>query len=151
MTEHVGCILAVVGSRDVPRAPAIELIRRVLDEHKPVIVISGGAAVNRANRMRGLASIDEEVAIEANLRQLQVLEFRPTDFHWDAPGGFKERNIHIADSCVCLVRIASETTTTYGSGWTADHAEMLGKDVTRYTIKKDGLVIEGVPAHEQRR
>lgn len=150
MTEHTGCILAVVGSRDVPRAAAVELIGRVLDEHKPVIVISGAAKVNRANRMRGLASIDEEVAIEANLRQIQLLEFRPTDFHWDGPGGFKDRNVKIAESCVCLVRIASETTTTYGSGWTADRAEMEGKDVTRYVVAPDGTVTEGVPAHEQR-
>ena len=150
MTEHTGCILAVVGSRDVPKMPAIELIHAVFDEHKPVIVISGGAKVSQANRLRGLASIDEEVALVANVRQIQLLEFRPTDFHWDGPGGFKERNVKIAESCVCLVRIASETTTTYGSGWTADRAEMEGKDVTRYVVAPDGTVTEGVPDHEQR-
>lgn len=150
MTEHTGCILAVVGSRDVPKAAALDLVKRVLDEHKPVIVISGGAKVNNGNRLRALASIDEEVALEAGRREIQMLEFKPTDFHWDGPGGFKDRNVKIAESCVCLVRIASETTQTYGSGWTADHAELLGKDVKRYVIAADGSIREGIPVHEQR-
>ena len=151
MTEHTGCMLALIGSRDVPKKAAVDLIWKILDEHKPIIVISGGAKANGANRLKGLASIDEEAAIAAGSREIQVLEFRPSDFHWDGPGGFKDRNVKIAESCVCLVRIASETTTTYGSGWTADHAEALGKDVKRYVVDPDGTIREGIPAHEQRR
>jgi len=32
------------------------------------------------------------------------------------------------------VRISSATTKTYGSGWTADYAERLGKRVHRHTV-----------------
>jgi hypothetical protein len=50
----------------------------------------------------------------------------------------------VADACICLVRIASTTTKTYGSGWTADYAERQGKSVQRYYINTDtGEVQEG--------
>lgn len=150
MTDHTGCMLALVGSRDVVALPGRDLIRTVLAEHKPILVISGGAKVNAGNRMRGLISIDQEAAAQAREAGIQVVEFLPSNFHWDGTGGFKERNMKIAASCVCLVRIASETTTTYGSGWTADYAEFLGANVTRYTVMTDGSTKEGSPAHEQR-
>jgi hypothetical protein len=49
----------------------------------------------------------------------------------------------VAESCVCLVRIGSPTSRTYGSGWTADYAEMIGKEVTRYIIDEHGTVTLG--------
>jgi len=143
VVEHAGCILAIVGSREVPLTPAMRLVAKVLAEHKPIMVISGGAKVTTGNRLRQLGSIDQIAAELARTDNITVVEFLPTNYHWSGAGGFAERNMKIAQSCVCLVRIASETTTTYGSGWTADRAEDLGKEVTRYTIKSNGTVVDG--------
>ena len=76
---------------------------------------------------------------------IQVVEFLPTTFKFHGAGGFAERNMKIAEMCVCLVRIASTTTSTYGSGWTADRAEELGKDVYRFHIDPAGAVFDGDP------
>ncbi len=51
---------------------------------------------------------------------------------WD---GFKPRNIQIATACERLVRIVSTTTKTYGSGWTRDYADNLGKPTEEIIIK----------------
>lgn len=138
--EHAACILAIVGSRDVPQEAAYKTIKDALNRHKPVIVVSGGAKVRASDRLRKLVSIDEEAAALARADNIQVIEFLPTNFRWDAPGGFKERNQKIADACVCLVRIASATTTTYGSGWTADYAERTGKNVERFVVDEKGEI-----------
>lgn len=143
MTDHAACILAIVGSRDVHKVSALALIESVLAAHKPLMVISGGAKANWTNRKAGLVSIDEEAARIAREQGIPMTEFLPTNFHWGGIGGFQERNKKIADSCVCLVRIASDTSTTYGSGWTADWAEANGKDVTRYVITTTGEVKNG--------
>ena len=56
---------------------------------------------------------------------------------WDPVGryGYKARNVDIVRNSDVLVRIAKkDKQSTYGSGWTADHAEELGKDVHRIWI-----------------
>lgn len=141
--DHEGCVLAIVGSRDVPRYQAESLIKQSLLEHKPSMVISGGA--------RGIDSFAVEIAHEMGFA---TMEFVPEHMNWDhpatlsepteivqdkgmrvvVPGGFRARNEKIAEAATCLVRIASTTTKTYGSGWTADRAEALGKRVTRHTV-----------------
>jgi len=143
MSDHAACILAIVGSRDVPIRAAQKLINAVLDAHKPIMVVSGGAKARWTDAKAGLASIDHEAALLARERGVDVTEFVPTVFKWGGPGGFQERNLRIANTCVCLVRIASETTSTYGSGWTADRAAELGKDVERYLVSKTGEIVSG--------
>jgi cytoskeletal protein RodZ len=143
MTDpHTGCALAIVGSRDVPDYLSSSLVKQAILEHKPSIVISGGA--------RGVDTMAEVIAREMGI---PVMQFRPQQVSWDAmpmgepveavadngmivtvPGGYKARNMKIAESCDCLVRIASSTTKTYGSGWTADYAERIGKRVVRHTV-----------------
>lgn len=135
--DHTGCILAIVGSRDCHKN-ALFLIEGVIDRHRPLMVVSGGATANLTARRNGLMSIDAEAVKVAAQRGIGYAELKPTNFHWDGKGGFKERNIKIAETAMCLVRIASTTTTTYGSGWTADYAEGLGKHVERYVINEQG-------------
>lgn len=144
MTEdHANCMLAIVGSRDVPDYQAASLVKQAILEHKPRMVISGGA--------RGIDTLAVTIAREMGV---PTIEFQPTVRSWDAldetkdpweevtetgmvvhvPGGYKQRNEKVAASCDCLMRIASHTTKTYGSGWTADRAEALGKHVVRHTV-----------------
>ena len=128
----------------MPRYSAESLIRQAILEHKPNIVVSGGA--------RGIDTFAREIAQEMGVT---VMEFVPETSVWDAspmagavptetptdfgmrvtvPGGFRARNEAVGDACTCLERLYTRTTTTYGSGWTADHAEKLGKNVTRHLI-----------------
>lgn len=143
MGDHKGCALAIVGSRGVSLYQSESIIKQAILEHQPSIVISGGAdGVDRA-----AVKLAEDLGYA-------TLEYLPTMNTWDAPddahqteeivtergmkvrvpGGFKQRNAKIAASCDCLVRISSVTTKTYGSGWTADYAEQLGKRVTRFNV-----------------
>lgn len=136
------CILAVVGSRDVPNYASESLIQQTILDHKPKMVVSGGA--------NGVDKHGVQIAFQMGV---PFIEFVPTKFTWDAPpigeatevlldggmrvtvpGGFKQRNEMVAETCTCLVRIYSRTTKTYGSGWVADHAETLGKAVTRHLV-----------------
>jgi len=136
------CVLAIVGSRDIPQYVAESLIRQSVLGHKPRMVISGGA--------RGIDRYAVEIAREMGIA---TMEFLPSQQTWDAPevgestetfdgtdlritvpGGYKQRNLRIAEACTCLVRIYSPTTKTYGSGFTADRAEELGKPVVRHLI-----------------
>jgi len=138
MVDHAGCILAIVGSRDCHESAKV-LINGLLGEHKPIAMVSGGARVRASDRMRQLVSVDEEAARMASQAGIQVIELKPTTWTWLGTGGIKERNMQIAESCVCLVRIGSTTSKTYGSGWTADYAEMIGKEVTRYILDEHGV------------
>jgi hypothetical protein len=140
---HTGCVLAIVGSRDVPDYQSASLIRQALLEHKPMLVISGGAK-----------GVDTAAVTIARAMGISTIEYIPMQHSWDppvvgeatealddtgnfqvfVPGGYKNRNMKIAESCDCLVRISSGTTKTYGSGWTADYAEKIGKRVIRHTV-----------------
>lgn len=123
-----GCILAIVGSRDLDgdiRAEAI--IDALIDQHAPRLVVSGGAK-----------GIDQMGVRAARERGIPVQEFIPKVFAWAVPGGFKDRNMDIATACECLARIYSSTTKTYGSGHCADYAEKIGRRVNRFELKRDG-------------
>ena len=140
--NHAKCVLAIVGSRDVPDYQSESLVKQAILEHDPKMIVSGGA--------KGVDQMAVRVAEELGIA---AMEFVPEHVSWDAaptmknpieqivdygmrvvvPGGFKIRNEKIAEACECLVRIASQTTKTYGSGWTADRAEQLGKRVYRHT------------------
>lgn len=143
MDQHAACILAIVGSRDVHKSGGLLAISQAIDRHKPIIVVSGGAKASALNTRNGLISIDFEAEHMASALGIQTVIFKPTSFTFNGPGGFRERNIKIADLCHCLVRIASSTTTTYGSGWTADYAERSGKNVERFVVDEKGVIRNG--------
>jgi hypothetical protein len=97
---------------------------QALTEHQPSVLISGGA--------KGVDSIAEE---EAVARGIPIDIKRPSLRQWNGPGGFKERNARIAEACEHLVRIYDPDSGTYGSGWTADLAEKMGRGVWRVAVQ----------------
>jgi len=122
-----GCILAIVGSRDLEGDLRVDaIIDAVLDTHKPRMVVSGGA--------KGVDQAGVRVARE---RGIPVQEFVPKVWAWDVPGGFKERNMQIATACECLVRIYSTTTKTYGSGHCHDYAQKIGRRVSQIQVVRE--------------
>jgi len=119
-------ILAVVGStalKDGLQAKtATSLIKAVLTRFNPDKVISGGAV--------GIDSLAEDVAADLGF---PFEKFLPKNKRWE-PEGYKDRNMKIAESCDLLLCIRTAQSKTYGSGWTADYAESLGKPVGRKII-----------------
>lgn len=118
--------LAIVGSTNIFEGKqwnlACLLIESFLRTLDPEEVISGGA--------RG---IDTAAKLVATGMGLSFKEYLPKVMTWE-PFGFKERNLIIATECTHLLSIRSEQSTTYGSGWTADRAEEMGKTVWRVKI-----------------
>ena len=117
--------LAIVGSVSFPEwwhVPAAEgIISAVLDAYRPRIevVISGGAE-----------GIDSLAADLAEARGIPVVEHLPKYRRWE-PEGYKARNQLIAEDCTDLLCIRHESSKTFGSGWTANTAEVLGRQVQR--------------------
>lgn len=117
--------LAVIGSVNINREQylfAKAVIQAVLMFYSVQLVISGGA--------KGIDSLAEE---EADLFSLPKKIHLPKNNRWE-PEGYKERNLLIAGDCTHLLRIRSYQSMTYGSGWTADRAEEMGKTVWRVTV-----------------
>lgn len=120
--------LAIVGSQlfeddEQARAWAEKLISRTLAYYGDQIemVISGGAK-----------GIDQLGIVLAVMENLPYIEYLPTSKNWV---GYKARNILIAEDCTHLLCLTHHKSKTYGSGWTADHAQKLGKNVRRFTWK----------------
>ena len=119
-------ILAIVGSVALQAGDqtkyAANLIKEALSAYDPELVISGGAA--------GIDTLGKELAERLGYA---FEEFLPENNRWE-PNGFKARNTLIAEKCTHLLCIRTKQSTTYGSGWTADLAEKLGKHVWRFTV-----------------
>lgn len=128
--------LAVVGSTTMPgeraRRAALLLIERACRRLAERIEAPGGCVLSG-----GAAGVDtwaREVAAHRfgwftwNGRFVEHLPAHP---RWE-PDGYKVRNLLIAADCTHLLRIYRPGSRTYGSGWTADRAEELGKVVNRY-------------------
>lgn len=91
----------------------------------------GGIVVVSGRSPKG--GVDILAAEAAHKVGLEVLEFPPKNNRW-RPEGFEERNMLIARRCDKLYRISTRDSKTYGSGWTADRAQELGKPVRRFYI-----------------
>lgn len=133
------CVLAVVGSIYEGAAPeTVErvkaAIREAFDRHDPRAFVSGGAA--------GVDSWAAEEAYRRGMTDADVTEHLPKHRRWQ-PEGFKDRNERVAQDCEHLVRIYDPASKTYGSGWTADAAARLGKEVERIPVARP------VPATER--
>lgn len=61
------------------------------------------------------------------------LVLKPEHYRWE-PEGYKARNIKVCNTANALLCIRDPESTTYGSGWTANYMDSLGKPVTRIEI-----------------
>lgn len=119
--------LAIVGSQakawDLDTAACVRgVIRGVCAVLEPAEIISG--------RSPG-GGVDQWAEDYASLFGIQFTPFEASQNDWPH---FKARNIQIAEYCTHLLAIRSLSSKTYGSGWTADFAEKLGKKVWRVTL-----------------
>lgn len=124
-------ILAIVGTRKFSNPKALAYAE-ILVIHE---VISGGwtSFVTGDPRYSNGGGVDAMVVrvCAENGRVCQSLA--PQSRRWE-PEGFKARNIKIANIADEMLCIRDPDSSTYGSGWTADHMETLGKPVTRVLI-----------------
>jgi hypothetical protein len=90
-----------------------------------VVVVSGASPKG---------GVDIMAARAGHAAGFEVLEYAPAKNQWDGPDGYKARNVLIAARSDVLYRVATRVSNTYGSGWTADYAEKLGKPVFRFYV-----------------
>lgn len=129
--------LAVVGSTSFKSESGLEvaadLIFRVIQKHRPDCIVSGGA--------KGVDSVAREVALSLGYEHVEpherldrmgtFCEYLPRVQRWE---GYRERNLVIAQDCTHLLAIRCAHSRTYGSGWTADRAEEMGRQVHRHIV-----------------
>ena len=121
-TTGGGVKLAIVGSVLLAgNREAQCIIEQALDEWRPDVVISGGAK-----------GIDSMAVAEARKRGIVCVEHLPKTREWAT--GFAPRNRLIAQDCDALVRIVAQGAKTYGSGWTRDRAEEMGKPTQQFVV-----------------
>lgn len=121
--------LAIVGSqlkswptRDL-QTKAQFYIECVCKMFRPEEIVSGGAS-----------GVDSWAEAYADAYDIPKMILRPIGVSNPAWIAFKNRNIEIAEYCDAMVCIRSTRSNTYGSGWTADYTEKLGKKVWRLEI-----------------
>lgn len=117
-------VLACAGDRDRAAGRIEWSIRRL----RPDVVISGGAA--------GIDTLAADVAGTLGYTEAAgtLVIYAPRVRRFHGPGGYRERDQIIAEQCTHLLRLACWKATTYGSGWTADHAESIGRHVVRHAL-----------------
>lgn len=142
--SHTGCKLGIVGSRIINEHAARAIIRVALSTHQPSIVVT-------TEEQRGTPRCAREEAIDAGYSYMTIAakdkawraeEVGDDDMTMDSagqmvmtvPGGTMARNLRVADIAECLIRVSAKETKTYGSGWTADMAERMGKTVERHEV-----------------
>ncbi len=115
--------LAIVGSVKFAHPQAAGLARDIilhkLEIYEPELVISGGAV-----------GVDSIARYCAEGMGIEFQEYLPNNPRWE-PDGYKDRNAIIATECTHLLALRCHKATTYGSGWTADYAEKLMREVER--------------------
>lgn len=117
--------LAVVGSSNITDHQLFmveTIVKGWIYQYRPSLIISGGAK-----------GVDRTAEVAANMMGVPTSIYLPLNARWE-PEGYKDRNLKIATECTHLLCIRSLQSTTYGSGWTADRAEEMGKTVWRVTI-----------------
>jgi hypothetical protein len=122
-----------------------------LNDYAPELCASGGAQgidtlFRQTARMFGFDSVvqlrpnkwhtyvpEDKDFIEFLPRE-DILNFAPGKPRWEAPGGYRDRNVMVATAAQRLVAIRCHQSSTFGSGWTLQFADQqLGRD-TRMVI-----------------
>lgn len=128
-------VLAVVGSTRFTCAHGLALAHQVIHDelvtHRPDALTSGGAD--------GVDKLSEHLAAPLHIPTRIYL---PKVKRWAGPGGFRERNQRIADTCTRALRIVCAESKTYGSGWTCERACEQGKPVRVVVIHPDGRLVD---------
>lgn len=108
--------LAIVGTRQLGGCTKVifDLCREAITRYRPREVVSGGAP--------GVDSIAAASARIAGYHADCIKQFTPTQRRWWGAGGFEERNRRIVGYCTHLLAIRWAGSTTWGSGWTYEHA-----------------------------
>lgn len=125
-------ILAVVGTRMLAHPAdenlALRRINLAIERLRPHVVMSGDAD--------GVDTCAAFVAQANGYSQAEgtLVIHRPTVKRFHGPGGYRERDERIATECTHLLRLACQSATTYGSGWTADRAQQCGAIVVRHLL-----------------
>jgi hypothetical protein len=138
--------IAIVGSQgksfsEVQKKDAIQLIQMIIELHTPDMYYT---TFSEFEKTHFFISGGEPTGVDTWAESHAVhIGWTPRIFHpaprvgRDSPSDwerFKARNIQVAEACDILYAIRSTKSTTYGSGWTADYAEKLGKEVHRYYV-----------------
>lgn len=119
-------IIAIIGSTLVkPHPKVIKFLTDILVKEDPDGFTSGGAD--------GTDKISENI-FKSLYPERPTYIYLPVVYQWNHPKGFKWRNIKIAKKGDKFFRLAHVNSKTYGSGWTCDQAERLGKPVERYIV-----------------
>jgi predicted Rossmann fold nucleotide-binding protein DprA/Smf involved in DNA uptake len=118
-------ILAIVGTRQLA-AVAVRYAR---------LIISCEVTSDRwTSFITGDAGGIDKLTLDACQRESRACQVLIPEFRRWKPRGFMERNMKIAGTCDAMLCIRDGESDAYGSGWTADYCQKLGKPVTRVTI-----------------
>lgn len=81
----------------------------------------------------GATGIDTMVEQFCRTMDLSFRKFPPKNPRWE-PEGYKERNEQMAQWGDTVIRVAAKESKTFGSGWTAERARQLGKEVFEFWV-----------------
>lgn len=119
--------VAIVGSEELsPQQVKYvrHLVHMIIRNEGLFGLVSGGCA--------GVDSIAEQITDDIYHEPYKI--FEPTVRTWGDPGGFKDRNKAVVHEANVVYVIRNRFTKRYGSGWTGDYAEEIGKPVYRYYV-----------------
>jgi len=116
----------IVGSVKARAKDTKPIIREVIKRLKPDMVGSGEADGTDTHVKE---VVEGEFKGKANYKG-----FPPETKSWNGWHGYKWRNLQMVNWGTHFVRIASIRSGTYGSGFTVDQAEILGKPVERFMV-----------------
>lgn len=121
--------LAIVGSRELSSSQR-DQVQFLLGA---VVAFWRQAGANLVIISGGAIGVDSIAAQRATVEDVSLKQYLP-DNKWWHPNGFRDRNIKIAEECDELICIRSVKSKSYGSGWTADYAEKIGRTVWRFYV-----------------
>lgn len=119
-------ILAIVGTRTFTHPKGLTYAKLIIHHE----IVNGGWDSIVTGDAQG---VDRAVAFLCALYKFPCETLKPNHRRWE-PDGYKDRDIKIAETCDQLLAIRDPTSKTFGSGWTAKHAQSIGKPVLRVDI-----------------